>query len=57
MYNTHEEVLNSLVQNKTSLKNIQTQMSKWRKKKNLDKVMMFHYAIETYKMFYLEENE
>lgn len=57
MYNTHEEVLNSLVQNKTSLKNIQTQMSKWRKKKDLDKVMMFHYAIETYKMFYLEENE
>ncbi|CAH9014773.1 hypothetical protein VP277E431_P0245 [Vibrio phage 277E43-1] len=55
MYTSKECVLlvirNSDNPDKT-IKNFQSQISKWRKKKNIDKVMMFTYAIETYRMFH-----
>jgi len=39
------------------IKNFQSQICKWRKKKNIDKVMLFTYAIETYRMFHEKENQ
>lgn len=60
MYKSKEQVLlaiiNSELPDKT-IKNFQAQISKWRKKKNIDKVMMFTYAIETYRMFNEKEDK
>ncbi len=39
------------------IKNFQSQICKWRKKKNIDKVMLFTYAIETYRMFHEKETQ
>lgn len=55
MYKTKEDALEALKTGKTNIRSLQTQISKWRKKKNIDMVMNFTYAIEHYRMFNKEE--
>lgn len=60
MYTDKEQALLT-IQNSSDpdkqIKNFQSQICKWRKKKNIDKVMLFTYAIETYRMFHEKETK
>lgn len=50
MYRSEEDVLTALREGKTTQKNVRTLISKYRKKKDLETLMMFLRAIEKYKM-------
>ena len=51
MYKTKEDALSALTSGKTTIRSLQSQICKWRVKKNIDMVMNFTYAIEHYRMF------
>ncbi|AUR87415.1 hypothetical protein NVP1101O_004 [Vibrio phage 1.101.O._10N.261.45.C6] len=50
MYRNEDDVVRSLHDGKTTQKNIRTLISKYRKKKDLETLIMFIRAIERYKM-------
>ena len=55
MYKTKEEALDALKTGKSNIRSLQSQICKLRKKKDIDKLMQFTYAIEHYRMFDLGE--
>tara|TARA_R110000787_G_scaffold44901_4_gene109800 strand:+ start:1060 stop:1236 length:177 start_codon:yes stop_codon:yes gene_type:complete len=52
MYRRKEEIIEALVSGKSNSHSIRTQISKYRKKKDLLTLLMFQSAIEEYNMFY-----
>lgn len=55
MYKTKESALEALNTGKTNIRSLQSQICKWRKKKDIDMVMNFTYAIEHNRMFNKED--
>ena len=55
MYRRKEDIIEALISGKTSNHSIRTQISKYRKKKDLLTLLMFQAAIEEYNMFHKEK--
>ena len=54
MYKSSDEILKALREKTTTLKSCQNCVSRYRKLKQIENVMMFTEAIENYKMYHRE---